>query len=262
MSTQMDTPQDIDARLEDLFKKWSIEMKKKGDANFTKDGIIYQNHLPKEQTVQEWLKAEKRVLFLLKDQNQKGVEKWDEDIRYWLKDDEGDDALKLEIKKKNRNLDSPFIKHIAYILWGVCKAEKINDWPYEEVVKQEDEVRDFFNTQPFALVECKKEPGGGFLEDSLLKQHLWNYGSFLWQEIHNILQPNIIICTGQPIYDFVLKKYPKGELKTIAGHNSIRYHKPSGTIILFTHHPGVFGANAGKPNYLSAMDHYWAYLSH
>ena len=94
MSTQMDTPQDIDARLEDLFKKWSIEMKKKGDANFTKDGIIYQNHLPKEQTVQEWLKAEKRVLFLLKDQNQKGVEKWDEDIRYWLKDDEGDDALK------------------------------------------------------------------------------------------------------------------------------------------------------------------------
>lgn len=256
----MDTQKDLDSRLEELFEAWFGAMQKNGDTHFTKDGVIYKNHLTKEQSVQEWLKAEKRVVFLLKDQNQKGIEKWDEDIRYWLKDNEGDDVSKLENKRRNRNLESSFIKHIAYILWGVCKAEKEGDWPYEEVVKYEDEVKAFFNTQPFALVECKKQPGGGFLEDSFLKQHLWDYGSFLWREIHNILRPNVIICTGQPIYDFVLKRFPKGELKTIDGHNSIRYHKPSGTIILFTYHPGVFGANADKSSYLSAMDHFWAFL--
>ena len=97
----MGTQIDIDSRLKELFEAWFGAMQKNGDTHFTKDGVIYKNHLTKEQAVQEWLKAEKRVLFLLKDRNQKGVEKWDEDIRYWLKDDEGDDALKLEIKKKS-----------------------------------------------------------------------------------------------------------------------------------------------------------------
>ena len=39
------------------------------------------NSLPNEQNENFWFSSSKRVLFLLKDQSQQGMEKWDEDIR-------------------------------------------------------------------------------------------------------------------------------------------------------------------------------------
>ena len=49
-------------------------------SHFTRDGLMY-NSLPNEQNENFWFSSSKRVLFLLKDQNQQGMEKWDEDIR-------------------------------------------------------------------------------------------------------------------------------------------------------------------------------------
>lgn len=175
---------------------------------------------------------------MLKDQNQKGKEKWDEDIREWLTDTINDKSeIQLKIKEANRNLAPRFIRNLAYLLWGLSKADKDTPWWYDEVTKHFDEVKEFFNTQPFAIVECKKQPGGGNLENKELKQHLAVYGNLLKREIE-ILSPTIIVCAGGTVYDFAINKiYPQEELMTIEGHKEMRYHTPTDTLILFSYHP-------------------------
>lgn len=118
-----------------------------------------------------------------------------------------------------------------------------------------DEVKEFFNTQPFALIECKKLPGDDNLGDDVLKQHLRDYGDLLKQEI-DILNPNIIICTNQHIYDFIIKKYTKDELECIDGYNSIRFHPLTGTIVLCSYHPSAWNVDV----YEGVMWHYRAFL--
>ena len=233
----------IDEKLENLFNEWKDRMKKNGDMNFTKDGILRKNEIPDTKVIETWMASSKRILFLLKDQNQEGG-KWDEDIRDWL-----------TVNENTSNLGSTFLKNIAYILWGLSKADENNDWWYNEVTMHFDEVKEYFNTQPFALVECKKQPGDGQLNDDVLKQHLSNYGDLLKQEI-DILNPNIIVCTNQHIYDFILKKYPKEELECIDGYNSIRFHPLTGTIVLCSYHPSAWNVDV----YEGVMWHYRAFL--
>lgn len=229
----------IKHELDVLFAEWESKMKENDNtSHFTRDGLMY-NSIPNEQNEDFWFSSSKRVLFLLKDQNQQGMEKWDEDIREWLTDTANDDTKSLKRKEDNRNLSNPFIKKLAYLLWGLLKADKDNPWFEDEVTKYIDEVKDFFNTQPFAIVECKKQPGGGKLEDKILKQHLAIYGDLLKREIE-ILSPTMIVCFGGPIYDFAINKiYPQEELKTI--HKNMRLHTPTGTLIFFSYHPSARG---------------------
>lgn len=246
--------------LDELFKAWRSEMVKieKGNFNFTADGLLYKNHQSIEQTESEWLHSSKKVLFLLKDQNQKSEVKWDEDIRYWLKDRESDRPQDLENKSKNRTLTNSFIKCLAYLLWGIIKADNENDWWYEEVEMHHDEVVELFNTLPFAFVECKKMPGGGSLDSAVLKQHLRNYGTFLKQEIE-ILNPNIIVCTSQQSYDFVLKMYPN-DLVGLDGNMKFRYHPGKHLLIILSLHPSARRSNKGI--YDDFMYHYRLFIHH
>lgn len=85
-------------------------------SHFTRDGLMY-NSLPNEQNENFWFSSSKRVLFLLKDQNQQGMEKWDEDIRWWLIDTVND---KTESQLKIRRLVEIYllvlleISHISF----------------------------------------------------------------------------------------------------------------------------------------------------
>lgn len=248
----------IEKELEALFAEWHSRMKQKDSkAHFTKDGLMF-NSTPSERNESAWRASHHRVVFLLKDQHQDGNEKWDEDIRYWLKDAEWDTDESRKTKEANRNLEPPFIRNLAYLLWGLSKANNEDSWWYDEVTKHIDEVKEFFRTQPFAVVECKKEPGGGSLDDKVLKQHLHDYGDLLKREIE-ILAPNMIVCTSQHIYDRVLKMYPQAELAGIEGHGSIRFHAPSGTLIFCSYHPSAFGKRRSDI-YEGVMYHYRAYL--
>ena len=215
----------IKHELDVLFAEWESKIKTNNNtSHFTRDGLMY-NSIPNEQNEDFWFSSSKRVLFLLKDQNQQGLEKWDEDIREWLTDTANDKTESyLKKKEANRNLSPRFIRNLAYLLWGLSKADKDNPWWYDEVTKHFDEVKDFFNTQPFAIVECKKQPGGGKLDDKKLKQHLADYGDLLKREIE-ILSPTMIVCAGQE------------ELITIEGHQEMRLHTPTGTLIFFSYHP-------------------------
>lgn len=172
----------IEKALDDLFVEWKSKMKEQDStSHFTRDGLMY-NKKPLGQNEEAWFSSCNRILFLLKDQNQDGAEKWDEDIREWLIDTEKDTAKHHKTKEANRNLETPFLRNLAFLLWGLSKADKDNSWWYGEVAQHFDEVKDFFNTQPFAIVECKKQPGDGKLDDKELKWHLRNYGDFLKRE--------------------------------------------------------------------------------
>lgn len=221
----------IEQRLATLFSEWRVRMKQDGHKYFTEDGIIYKNNLPEQYTLKLWCKSQKRVVFLLKDQNQGNGERWDEDIRYWLI---GEDKNRI----KNRDLSTPFLKILGYMLWGVCKVNNDCDWWYNEVTKHIDEVIEYFNTQPFGLIECKKEPGGCKCPIKELRYHLERYGDLLKREIE-ILNPNIIVCTHHLIYGKVRTFYRKDELEeyVVEGGGRLSYHSTSGTVIALGSHP-------------------------
>lgn len=202
----------IGDELETLFKEWKDRLPL--GANFTKDGVMYRNGKTNEQVEQEWLASPKRVVFLLKDQNQGKYGTWDEDINLWLKDVDWEDTNARDkwnaSAKANRNIKNRFLKNIAYILWGLVKADNNDDRCFSETKKRHNEVKDFFNSQPFALIECKKEPGGSYLDTKTLCDHLATYGDLLNKEL-DILHPNIIVCCGgsSEIFKFITKTYYK-----------------------------------------------------
>ena len=233
----------ISNELETLFKEWKDRL----GTNFTKDGIMYQNDVSEEQTIQKWLESPKRVAFLLKDQHQFGVSTWDEDIRYWLKDMPQDNPGALENKRRNRELIAPIfngkrvsksiLKPIAFLLWGLSMVEKGADWWFGDVVANIKDVKKLINSHPFALVECKKYPGGPVCTDAVLNQHLQTYGGLLKKELE-ILNPNMIVCTNKLIYGLVKDMFPKDEI-TEPQKDKIVYHKNSGTFIFNSYHPSA-----------------------
>lgn len=202
----------IGDELETLFKEWKDRLPL--GANFTKDGVMYRNGKTNEQVEQEWMASPKRVVFLLKDQNQGKYGTWDEDINLWLKDVDWEDTNARDkwkaSAKANRNIKNRFLKNIAYILWGLVKADNNDDRCFSETKKHHKEVKDFFNSQPFALIECKKEPGISYLDTKILCHHLDTYGDLLNKEL-DILHPNIIVCCGgsSEIFKFITKTYYK-----------------------------------------------------
>jgi len=247
----------INYELELLFGRWQERMEKKN--SFTKDGILYKNDLSEDEAIKKWTESSKRVIFLLKDQHQYGEQKWIEDIRYWLKDVNWENKENWNAQAcANRNLKSKFFKNIAYILWGLIKVDKDNDWLYHEVENHHNEVKELLANQPFALVECKKDPGGPICRDPILRQHIKTYGDLLKEEIA-VLNPNMIVCTNGIIYDFVLKMFPENELVSIENHNSIRFHPQSGTLIFCSYHPSARYKNNNEI-YNGVMDHYRAFL--
>ena len=200
----------ISNELESLFSEW----KKRLGTHFTKDGVMYRNGKTNEQVEQEWFASPIRVAFLLKDQNQGKDGTWDEDINLWLKDVDWEDIKKRDnwnaSANANRNIKGKFWKNIAYILWGLAKADNNDDRCFSETKKRHNEVKEFFNSQPFALIECKKEPGVSYLDTKTLCDHLATYGDLLKKEL-DILHPNIIVCCGgsSAIFKFITKTYYK-----------------------------------------------------
>lgn len=167
-----------------------------------------------------------------------------------------DRAVDMERKEGNRELNPKFLHNLANVFWGLSKASAQNECKLEDA--DFDEVREYFNVKPFAFVECKKQGGKTSIDDKVLKAYLDRYGHFLLEEL-KILQPNIIVCTNQHIYDFILKQYPNEELITFGkNHNSVRYHAKSGTVILCSYHPSAIISY--EQFYGGVMDHYRAFL--
>ncbi|MDR1348305.1 MAG: hypothetical protein LBJ63_07790 [Prevotellaceae bacterium] len=173
----------INQELEQLFANWKQASEKKGDSKFfCKDGLVCKPRVIENL----WLNANRRVLFLLKDQNQDADsdKHWDDDARCWFNND--------------KIYEIPFFKNLAYCLYAILNPEKSF-----ETIAQEN-IIEFSDNTPFAYVEAKKQPGKGSISENELKRYLENYKDFLKEEI-SILNPDVIVnCCGDPVgWDFV-----------------------------------------------------------
>ena len=172
--------EDYNLRLDkEVFPKWKAELKEKeeaplldtnGEPIFTCDGIMWKNNVSKEELYNSWEKSDRRILFLLKDQ----PSKTNDDTRFWLKDVPDDSEDKRKLKSKNRNLEVQFLCRIANLHWGLSKVNRDEEeqWWLPEIKMHFDKQKEFFNTQPFAFVECKKQPGSTKLATKVLGHHL------------------------------------------------------------------------------------------
>lgn len=239
------------SQLDELFEEWKQESLKydeprepieNGRIIFTDDGLVEKSDELKIDVEKEWRKSDKRVMFILKDQ----PSEWCNDARLWLKTPE------------NRELKSKFIHNIANIFWGLYNADREHLCTCAEMQDLFDEIKECFNTKPFAFVESKKQGGTTDISDSTLTRYLQRYGSFLIREIE-ILQPNMIVCTSSVIYGFICNLFPKDELVKIDNvHNSVRFHKKSGTLVFCSYHPSA--RKSYEEIYEGVMDHYRAFL--
>ena len=67
----------ITTKLDELFAEWQLSC-----SHFVKDGIMLKPDTNIDVEV-AWLHSERRIAFLLKDQNQGIGEHWDDDARLW-----------------------------------------------------------------------------------------------------------------------------------------------------------------------------------
>lgn len=261
------TKTEMISMLDKLFKEWIKRSKQNGEAVddteehnviFTRDGIV-QKYDKSIDAVQDWIDSKKRIMFILKDQNTK----YSDDLTNWLDSEDNRNLIgPLLIDENGHKHRSRFVRNIANVFWGLWNADPDRDCRLEE--SDYDDVRQLFNTMPFALVESKKQGGGPKIGNKILYDYLSKYGDLLNREL-DILKPNMIVCTSWIIYDFVLKRFPQNELlrvpeETPNRHNSIRIHPQSKTIIFCSYHPSA--PNISYTDfYEGVMSHYRAYLN-
>ena len=227
--------------LDKLFEQWIAKSEEENDPRekgtgrviFTRDGLLEKND-PSIDVYQDWVNASRRILFLLKDQ----PTKWCDDARLWLKD-LGEAEQHAEIKKRNRELGTGFLKNIANIFYGLSNATTENNCDFNQLLH--DDVALCFNTRPFGILETKKQGGGSSLGNTELNRCLYTYESFIVRQLE-IMQPNICVSTSWIITSFLKKQ--AGSVVSFPGHKGMFYVKASKTLYLTSYHPSARNAYA------------------
>lgn len=226
------------AQLDELFKEWEAASQQNGHAITSKDSLMRM----RGQDVNElWDKADRRVMFLLKDQPKGGGD----DIRNWLTLPDDNKYAKI-----NREASPSFLKRLACLLYSFTYGNTEHwDFDMNEVVK-------CFLETPFALVETKKQSGGNSVSDKEMTYYINQYKDFLLREIE-ILNPNIIVCCGGPQHHFALNTlYSPDSLETI--DKNVHYDRQKNVVIIYAGHPS---ARCSHYNYLEgALHHYRLFL--
>lgn len=219
----------ISNQLQKLFKKWRAKLAKDTDVQqweastggvfFTTDGIMNAGSLSDE----EWFDPNRvRVAFILKDQYQRL------DNGHHSKDD---------VRNYKTDKNTPFFVNLRNIFWGLSHTSKHNPCKWNSILENEENVKEYFQTTPYAIIEAKKTPGGGSLNDKILKHHLDKYGKFLLEELE-ILKPNFIICCCQEIFKTVLDRYKKKNSVQIFEDNGwVCYDIINKVFIIPAYHP-------------------------
>lgn len=233
-------------RLDELFRRWMGSLNEEEQQLFCKDGLLIKADRPSKFVDEQWGKARRRVLFLLKDKNTPDGD----DIRLWLIDERNG--------KNNRRLAggnvgrTGFLPNIARLLYGLLLTEKDVRLGFDEVKKfRKGEVRTAWNIEPFAFVESKKLAGYSSVSSKGVTEAMQRDETFLEEEI-GILRPNIIVCcdADDSQFDFVTSRhfadkdaekieydYPDANMKPCC----LWYYPTDGVAVIKSYHPSRLG---------------------
>lgn len=234
--------------LSELFVDWIDSYPAEKQHLFCKDGIMLKNDSAINVNLL-WKHSQRKVAFLLKD----CPDEWGYDTREMLLDIH--DKHGNEQGKKNRELEVPFLKNLAKLLYGLLEMSPKNvDTPFNNqyVDNRMDEVVDCWNTKPFAFIESKKLAGGDRVKEKDIIDALEKDELFLKKEL-DILHPNIIVCcngTGDSIFNFVTQKYFMGKMPQKIGgdyivngkviknmHTCLWYYPDDKVVVVKSFHP-------------------------
>lgn len=194
-------------KLDELFGRWMEKLNEEQQKLFCKDGLMVKADRPVDFVDEQWDKALRRVMFLVKDKNTPDGD----DTRFWLVDERNG--------RNNRRLSggnvgrTGFLPNLARLLYGLLTTEKDLRLGFDEVKKSRmNEVRTIWNTEPFAFVESKKLAGYSSVSSKEVTNAMQRDESFLKEEI-DILRPNIIVCcdADDSQFDFVTSQYFGGK---------------------------------------------------
>ena len=178
-------------RLDELFCRWMGSLSEEEQLLFCKDGLLIKSDRPSEFVDEQWGKARRRVLFLLKDKNTPDGD----DIRLWLVDERNG--------KNNRRLAgggvgrTGFLPNLARLLYGLLVTEKDVRMGFEEVKKSRmGEVRTIWNTEPFGFVESKKLAGYSSVSSKMVTDAMERDEAFLKEEPPDNCNGLAVTCCG------------------------------------------------------------------
>ena len=203
----------LDALFVDVWEKRCQEYK------FVRDGLM--RNIPSES--EAWFHARKKIAFLLKDKSDGTCD----DVRDWLNDNDNLNNL------NNRNMVGRFFRNIANVLYGLVHDE----CDFNNVVNN-PRVKECLLTSPFAIIECKKDAGCSSLDDNELKYFLERDGDLLQIQLA-LLKPNVIVCSGWLINEFVRRMFPHDDLYIQS--NNLAYSKSTKSLIILGYHPSYRG---------------------
>lgn len=95
------------------------------------------------------------------------------------------------------------------------------------------------------IVECKKVPGSSSINNAELEEYLKRDKQFLIRELE-ILNPNIIVCCGGKIFDFVIDIFWESNLRDYGIKGNLRYSIERKIVIIYCQHPAKRFMNDGK----------------
>lgn len=244
----------INEKLDNLFEEWIKDYPEHEKQKFCRDGLVYKRLEENSDydIEKEWNSAPRKILFLLKDQNDQGqTDKENQvgsDLRHWL---DGDS----EICKNNCKIKGRFIKRIAQLLYLLSYWTPDNNINFGEHVDKKDKVvRDCFNSVPFALVESKKLIETSYISDEVLEKAIEQDKERLKEELE-ILKPNIIVCCGNPQYNYIKGFYFKDITPDISINHPYKndistkvncmldYYSEKGVTVIHSFHPSDRKAN-------------------
>ena len=210
----------INQKLDELFDEWIKDYPEYERQKFCRDGLVYKRleENCNYDIEKEWNNAPRKILFLLKDQNDQGqTDKKNQvgsDLRHWL---DGDS----ENCKNNCKIKGTFIKRIAQLLYLLSYWTPDNDINFgEHIGKNEMMVRDCFNSVPFALVESKKLIGTSSISGKELKEVIEKDGVKALDSAEELYKTCQVVSlhipataeTKNSINYALLKEMPKGAM--------------------------------------------------
>jgi hypothetical protein len=176
----------------------------------------------------------------------------------------GEDIREWSGRGPNRSqITSRFFTNIALWLHGLTTIKASGVYLRFSETNRPTEYTNAFDTLPFAIVNVKKQPGGGTAINHRLStynlKHEKRNSLFLREELE-ILNPNILVCGGPDgtVMRIVTDLVFPDEFAQV--NNRAYYAKSRGVVLIDSYHPSAWVAEP-RAMYERVMNAYGQFLA-